>query len=94
MQIVVGGSVLDRRDKIGADAPAARGAKGKAPVKTPAKNLAPKAVTLKFEALDKSGTALGSETVTTEPLTPGKTAKFTAKIAVPNAVAYRYTVVE
>jgi tetratricopeptide (TPR) repeat protein len=93
-QIVVGGTVLDRRDKIGTEVPAARPAKGKAPAKAASKSLAPKAVTLKFEALDKSGAAIGSETVTTEPLTPGKSAKFTAKIAVPNAMAYRYTVVE
>jgi hypothetical protein len=94
-QVVVGGSVLDRRDKIGADAPAARPAKGKAPAKPAAKSgLAAKAVTLKFEALDKSGSPIGSQTVTTEPLSPGKTATFTAKIAAPNAVAYRYTVVE
>jgi hypothetical protein len=93
-QVTVGGSVLDRRDKVGTDAPAARPAKGKAPAKPAAKSLPPKAVTLKFEALDKAGTAIGSQTVTTEPLTPGKSANFTAKIAAPNAVAYRYTVVE
>jgi len=93
-QIIVGGTVLDRRDKMESDASAARPAKGKAPAKPAAKNAAPKAVTLKFEALDKSGSPIGSQTVTTEPLTPGKTANFTAKIAAPNAVAYRYTIVE
>jgi predicted Zn-dependent protease len=93
-QITVGGSVLDRRDKIDADAATTRPAKGKAAAKPAAKSLAPKAVTLKFEALDKAGTAIGSQTVTTEPLTPGKSAAFTVKIAAPNAVAYRYTVVE
>jgi tetratricopeptide (TPR) repeat protein len=94
-QIVVGGNVLDRRDKVGADSPAARPAKGKAPAKAAnSKSLPPKAVTLKFEALDKAGAVLGSESVTTEPLTPGKSAKFTTKITAANAVAYRYTVVE
>jgi predicted Zn-dependent protease len=93
-QVVIGGSVLDRRDKVGGETSTARPAKGKAPAKAAAKSLPPKAVTLKFEALDKAGTAIGTETVTTEPLTPGKTGKFTAKIAVPNAMAYRYTVVE
>jgi hypothetical protein len=93
-QVVIGGTVLDRRDKVGTDVPAARPVKGKAPPKPAAKNAAPKAVTLKFEALDKAGAAIGSQTVTTEPLTPGKTAKFSTKIAAPNAVAYRYTIVE
>jgi hypothetical protein len=94
-QIVIGGTVLDRRDKIDAEsATAARPAKGKAPAKTAGKSLAPKAVTLKFEALDKSGAAIGSQTVTTAPLTPGKSEKFSAKIAAQNAVAYRYTIVE
>ena len=92
-QIVVGGTVLDRRDKIGAQVPAAKPAKGKAPAKAAA-SMAPKAVTLKFEALDKTGAVLGSETVTTEPLTPGKSAKFSAKITASNAAAYRYTIVE
>ncbi len=93
-QLVVGGTVLDRRDKIDAAAPAARPVKGKAPAKAAGKDLAPKAVTLKFEALDKAGSAIGTQTVTTESLTPGKSAKFSAKIAASNAVAYRYTIVE
>ncbi len=94
-QIVVGGTVLDRRDKVNADAAtAARPAKGKAPAKPAGKALVPKAVTLKFEALDKAGSPIKSESVTTEPLTPGKSAKFSVKIVAPNAVAYRYTVVE
>jgi hypothetical protein len=92
-QVVIGGTVLDRRDKIDAGATAARPVKGKAPAK-PAAGLAPKAVTMKFEALDKAGTVVGSETVTTEPLTPGKSAKFTVKVAAPNVMAYRYTIVE
>lgn len=94
-QVIIGGNVLDRRDKIEAEAAATtRPAKGKAPAKPAARNLPPKAVTLKFEALDKSGAAVGSETVTTEALAPGKSAKFTVKIAAPNVSAYRYTVVE
>ena len=93
-QIVIGGTVLDRRDKIDADAGTARPVKGKAPAKPAAKSTSPKPVTLKFEAIDKAGTAVGSETVTTEPLTPGKSAKFTIKIASPTAVAYRYTIVD
>ena len=93
-QVVIGGSVLDRRDKLDADAVTARPAKGKAAAKPGANALPPKAVSLKFEALDKSGAVLGSQTVTTEPLTPGKSAKFTVKIIAQNVMAYRYTVVE
>jgi tetratricopeptide (TPR) repeat protein len=93
-QVVIGGTVLDRRDKVEAEAVGARPAKGKAPTKAQAKNAAPHAVTLKFEALDKAGTPVGSQTVTTEALTPGKTAKFSVKIAAPSVAAYRYTVVE
>jgi tetratricopeptide (TPR) repeat protein len=93
-QLVIGGNVLDRRDKVDADAASARPAKGKAPAQAAAKSTSPKPVTLKFEALDKSGTAIGSQSVTTEPLTPGKSAKFTVKLAATNALAYRYTIVE
>ena len=93
-QIVVGGSVLDRRDKIDADAVAARPVRGKPPAKAASRNMPPKAVTLRFEALDKSGSAIGSQSVTTEPLTPGKSGKFTVRIAAANAVGYRYTIVE
>jgi hypothetical protein len=92
-QLVVGGTVLDRRDKIDAVATTTRPAKGKA-AKPAAKTMTAKAVTLKFEALDTAGTPIGSETVTTEALTPGKSAKFMVKIAAPNAAAYRYTIVE
>jgi tetratricopeptide (TPR) repeat protein len=94
-QIVIGGSVLDRRDKIeGETAPAARPARGKAPAKPAAKTYPPKPATLRFEAIDKAGNPIASETVTTEALTPGKSATFTVKVAAPNAMAYRYTVVE
>lgn len=92
-QVVIGGTVLDRRDKAATDAATARPAKGKA-AKPAAKSFPPKAVVLKFEALDKTGNAVGSETVTTEALTPGKEGKFSVKIAAPNVVAYRYTVVQ
>lgn len=92
-QLVIGGTVLDRRDKIDAETAAARPVRGKAPAKA-AKSIPPKSVTLRFEALDRSGTAIGSESVTTEPLEPGKSAKFTVKIAAPNAVGYRYSIVE
>jgi len=92
-QIVVSGSVLDRRDKAEAEAAAGRTpVRGKAAPKAAAKP--PKAVTLKFEALDKSGSPIGSQTVTTEPLTPGKSGKFSVKITAQNAAAYRYTIVE
>jgi hypothetical protein len=94
-QLVVAGTVLDRRDKIdasgGAAAAPARGRGAAAKPAAASKNLAPKAVTLRFDALDKNGQVLGSQTVTTEALTPGKSAKFTVTIPAPNAVAYRYT---
>ena len=86
--------MLDRRDKVDAEAVTARPAKGKAAAKPGAKTQPAKAVSLKFEALDKSGAVLGSQTVTTEALTPGKSAKFTVKIAAQNVMGYRYTVVE
>jgi hypothetical protein len=93
-QVTISGSVLDRRDKIDAVGGTARPAKGKAPAKAPTRNAAPRAVTLKFEALDKAGNPVGSQSVTTEATTPGKSAKFSVKIAAPNVAAYRYTVVE
>jgi tetratricopeptide (TPR) repeat protein len=95
--VALSGTVLDRRDKIDpsltATATAAapvRGAKAKAPAKV---TLAPQATTIRIEALDKSGAVLGTQTVTTEALTPGKTANFNATIDAPNAVAFRYTIV-
>jgi predicted Zn-dependent protease len=92
-QLVIGGSVLDRRDKVEQEAAAQRpAARGRAAPKAAPKP--PKAVTLKFDAIDKAGTTLATESVTTEPLTPGKSARFTIKLAAPNAAAYRYTVVE
>jgi hypothetical protein len=99
-QVVIGGTVLDRRDKIEANnpapPPAARPVKGK-PAPKPAaatKTYPPKPATLNFVALDKTGTAVGTGTVTTEPLTPGQRAKFKVTIASPAVVAYRYTIIE
>jgi predicted Zn-dependent protease len=93
------GHVLDRREKAAAAAAgatttsrAAAGAKKAAAAGKP--GMAPKAVTLKFEALDKAGTVLGSQSVTTEPLTPGKSATFKVSIPAANAMAYRYTVAD
>jgi tetratricopeptide (TPR) repeat protein len=93
----IAGHVLDRRDKAAAAAAGSTtttrsGAKKTAAAAKPA--LAPKAVTLKFEALDKAGAVLGSESVTTDALQPGKSAPFKVSIAAANAVAYRYTVAD
>ncbi|MDQ2666962.1 MAG: FxLYD domain-containing protein [Gemmatimonadota bacterium] len=99
--VTIAGSVLDRRDKIEANAqqPAAaakpaKGAKAKAAAKPEAKTFPAKPVTLSFTALDKAGQALGTETVTTEPLAPGQRAKFKFTINVPNVAAYRYKIVD
>jgi tetratricopeptide (TPR) repeat protein len=91
--LTITGTVLDRRDKIDAGnaAPAAKGKTSKT-TKAAAPSLAPKAVTLNFEAIDKSGAVLGTQSVTTEALTPGKSATFHVTIPAANAVAYRYTV--
>ncbi|MFL5620915.1 MAG: tetratricopeptide repeat protein, partial [Gemmatimonadaceae bacterium] len=105
-QLEIAGTVLDRRDKAaeaeqggttsgGTAAARAAAAKKAAAAKAAAKaSIPPKAVTLKFEALDKSGAVLGSQSVTTEPLQPGKTAPFRVKIDAANAVAYRYTLAD
>jgi hypothetical protein len=92
------GHVLDRRDKAAAAAAgattttrAASAKKAAAPAKSA---LPPKAVTLKFEALDKAGTVLGSQSVTIDPLTPGKSASFKVSIPAANAMAYRYTIAD
>jgi hypothetical protein len=91
-QLVVAGTVLDRRDKIDAPASAPAPKKGARAAAKP--GTAPKAVTLKFEALDKSGTVVGTQSVTTESLTPGKSASFRVTIPATNAVGYRYTIGE
>ena len=97
-QVVIGGAVLDRRDKIeanGAPAATAKPVKGKpAPKAPPMKTYPPKPATLNFVALDKAGAVVGTETVTTEPLSPGQRGKFKVTIAAANVVAYRYTIVE
>jgi tetratricopeptide (TPR) repeat protein len=90
-QLAIGGEVVDRRDKVDvpAEPPPAKGAK-----KTPAKakpSFPPAPVTLKFEALDTKGNVVGTQTVTTEPLTPGATAKFSIAIPAANAVSFRYS---
>jgi len=96
------GTVLDRRDKAAqaeqggvatGKSAAARAAAAKKTAAAAA-SMPPKAVTLKFEALDKSGTVLGSQSVTTEPLQPGKSAPFRVKIDAANAIAYRYTLAD
>jgi len=93
----IAGHVLDRRDKAAAAAAGSTtttrtGAKKAASAAKPA--LAPKAVTLKFEALDKAGAVLGSQSVTTDALQPGKSASFRVSIPAANAIAYRYTVAD
>ena len=101
-QLEVAGHVLDRRDKAaqadqsststgGSAAARAAAAKKAAAAKA---SFAPKPVTLKFEAIDKTGAVLGSESVTTEALQPGKSTEFRVKIPAANAVAYRYTVAD
>ena len=93
--VTIGGNVLDRRDKteVNNAQPAAKPVKGKPAPKAPAaKTYPPKPVTLTFTALDKAGNAVGTEAVTTEPLTPGNTAKFKITINAPGVVAYRYTI--
>jgi predicted Zn-dependent protease len=101
-QLELAGTVLDRRDKAaqaeqgGIASGSSAAAKAAAAKKAAAAvaSLPPKAVTLKFEALDKSGAVLGSQSVTTEALTPGKTAPFRVKIDAANAIAYRYTLAD
>ncbi|HET9685076.1 MAG TPA: hypothetical protein VFP15_13305 [Gemmatimonadaceae bacterium] len=92
-ELTIAGSVMDRRDKVDAGSTPAKAAKGKA-AKAPAKvtTFPPKAVTLNFEALDKSGAVLGTQSVTTEPITPGKSTNFRVVIPAANAIAYRYTI--
>jgi tetratricopeptide (TPR) repeat protein len=101
-QLELAGTVLDRRDKAaqaeqggtasGASA-AARAAAAKKAAAAVA-SLPPKAVTLKFEALDKAGAVLGTQSVTTEALQPGKSAAFKVTIPAANAIAFRYTIAD
>jgi predicted Zn-dependent protease len=101
-QIDLAGRVLDRRDKAAESesggtvttrsaAARAAAAKNAAAAKT---SFTAKAVTLKFEALDKAGTVLGTQSVTTEALEPGKSAAFKVSIPAANAVGYRYTIAD
>jgi hypothetical protein len=97
--VVIGGTVIDRREKADADAnaqpsPAAKGAKVKPAGKAGPKTYPPKPVTLVFSALDKTGAVVGTQSVTTEALAPGKAAKFTVTVPVGNVVAYKYTISE
>jgi tetratricopeptide (TPR) repeat protein len=95
-EMVIGGTVTDRRDKIDVAAETA------APVKGAKKGAAPKAaakptfpptpVTLKFEALDTKGNVVGSQSVTTEALSPGAKASFNLTIPAVNAAGFRYTI--
>jgi tetratricopeptide (TPR) repeat protein len=89
--VTLAGTVLDRRDKIDESLTATAPARGAKPKAKPA--LPPQATTLRIEALDKSGAVLGTQTVTTEALTPGKSARFNTTINAANAVAFRYTLV-
>jgi tetratricopeptide (TPR) repeat protein len=92
--LAIAGTVTDRRDKIDAANSGTSTAKGKTTksAKAAAPTFAPTAVTLNFEAIDKSGTVLGTGSITTEALTPGKTATFRVTVPAVNAIAYRYTI--
>lgn len=102
-KLEVAGTVLDRRDKVDeADAAAsatttrtrtqaAAAARAK-PAAKAATSYPPRAVTLKFDAIDQKGAVLGSQTVTTAALQPGKSAEFRVSIDAPKAVAFRYTI--
>ena len=102
-QVVLSGSILDRRDKADVNpndqppAPAGKPVKGKPAPKAKApepKVYPPKAMTLTIDALDKTGAVLGTKTVTTESLQPGAKAKFTVTIPAGGATAYRYKIGE
>lgn len=106
-QVVISGSVMDRRDKADANSadapppppPPAKGAKGKpapktAPKAPEPKTYPPKATTLTFESLDKSGAIVGTKSVTTDSLSPGGRMKFSITIPGAGAVAYRYKITE
>jgi predicted Zn-dependent protease len=104
-QLEIAGRVLDRRDKAAETdqggtttmtktAAARAAAAKKAAAAAAAAKFPAKPVTLKFEALDKGGAVLGTQTVTTEALQPGKSAPFRVTITSANAIAYRYTVAD
>jgi predicted Zn-dependent protease len=100
-ELIIAGTVLDRRDKaaagdetITAPAKGAKGARAAAAKPKAASTLPAKAVTLKFDALDKSGAVVGSKSVTTSELQPGKSAEFRVAIPSANAVGYKYSLGE
>jgi tetratricopeptide (TPR) repeat protein len=101
-QLEIAGRVLDRRDKAAETDASATAAAPTAAQRTAAArraaaakaSFAPKAVTLKFEALDKAGAVLGSQSVTTEALEPTKSAEFKVTIPAANAAGYRYTIAD
>lgn len=103
-QVVIAGTVTDRRDKADANDPqptpapakGAKGAKGKAaaPKAPQPKTYPATSYTLTFQGLDKAGTVVGTQAVKTDPLTPGQAFRFS--IAIPGAgiVAHRYKIGE
>jgi predicted Zn-dependent protease len=91
--ITLVGTVLDRRDKVdGASSGASTAGKKTKGAKAAAPTFPPKAVTITFEAIDKSGNVLGTQSLTTEALTPGKTASIRVVVPAANATAYRYKI--
>ena len=101
-ELIIAGTVLDRRDKAAAGdetttAPArstVKGARAAAAKPKAAAAMPAKAVTLKFDALDKSGAVVGSKSVSTAELQPGKSAEFRVTIPGANAISYRYALGE
>ena len=98
-QVVIAGTIVDRRDKadVNNQTPppaAAKGAKGKAAPKPAPKVYPPRTYTLTFSALDKTGKVIGTDTVTTNSITPGQSDRFSVKIQGSNIVAYRYKITE
>ncbi|MEO8561469.1 MAG: FxLYD domain-containing protein [bacterium] len=100
-ELNIAGTIFDRRDKAASGdetttAPAKKAGAAKAAAAKPkaGATFPGKAVTLKFDALDKSGAVLGSKSVTTVELQPGKSAEFRVTIPAANAVAYRYSLSE
>ena len=100
-ELIISGTVMDRRDKAAASeetttAPAkgAKGARAAAAKPKATAAMPAKAVTLKFDALDKTGAVVGSKSVSTTELQPGKSAEFKVAIPSANAIAYKYSLGE
>jgi tetratricopeptide (TPR) repeat protein len=94
-QMVVGGTITDRRDKIDVStetAAPAKGAKKGAAAPKAKPSFPPTPVTLNFEALDAKGNVLGTQSVTTEALSPGAKANFNLTIPAANAAGFRYRI--